>query len=331
MIQTIIIIAVLVSIAIIFTPPLHTLRVNSRHSTDFIFSLDFTNCLRGVAILMVMVGHVSGMMNTVLFTPLGGTGVALFLLLSGFGLNESFKKQGLTFYWHKKVLRVLLPYFFVASLLYLFRWDFTWQGYLLDITGIKTHYWYIAFLVKWYVVFWITSKYCLRYRTILLLVMSMIILFLFPNIEAEQAFSFPMGMLISMHLNRVKTIKVKNVIIITCLMFIVGTLFLLIKQHPIVRAQMSTWIYNVVQLFIKLPYAMFIVCLLRLFPQCIKSKFLLFSGIICYELYLVHMPFWNYVENTVWSGLLLFIVSFAISYPFYLINNKIKVLMFLTK
>ena len=331
MIQTIIIIAVLVSIAIIFTPPLHTLRVNSRHSTDFIFSLDFTNCLRGVAILMVMVGHVSGMMNTVLFTPLGGTGVALFLLLSGFGLNESFKKQGLTFYWHKKVLRVLLPYFFVASLLYLFRWDFTWQGYLLDITGIKTHYWYIAFLVKWYVVFWITSKYCLRYRTILLLVMSMIILFLFPNIEAEQAFSFPMGMLISMHLNRVKTIKVKNVIIITCLMFIVGTLFLLIKQHPIVRAQMSTWIYNVVQLFIKLPYAMFIVCLLRLFPQCIKSKFLLFSGIICYELYLVHMPFWNYVENTVWSGLLLFIVSFAISYPFYLINNNIKALMSLAK
>ena len=327
MTQTIIILVVIIIIAILASLPLHTLRVNSRHSTDFIFSLDFTNCLRGVAILMVMVGHVSGMMNTVLFTPLGGTGVALFLLLSGFGLNESFKKHGLTFYWHKKVLRVLLPYFFVASLLYLFRWDFTWQGYLLDITGIKTHYWYIAFLVKWYVVFWITSKYCLRYRTILLLVMSMIILFLFPNIEAEQAFSFPMGMLISMHLNRVKTIKVKNVIIITCLMFIVGTLFLLIKQHPTVRAQMSTWIYNVVQLFIKLPYAMFIVCLLRLFPQCIQSKFLLFSGVICYELYLVHMPFYGYVEDSVWSGLLLFYVSFAISYPFYVLNQKVKIIM----
>lgn len=328
MIQTIIIIAVLVSIAIIFTlPHTHTLQVNNNNSTDFTFSLDFTNCLRGAAILMVMVGHVSGMMNTVLFSPLGGTGVALFLLLSSFGLNESFKKQGLTYYWRKKVLRVLLPYFFVASLLYLFRWDFTWQDYFLDITGIKTHYWYIAFLVKWYVAFWITSKYCLRYRTILLLVMSMIILFLFPNIEAEQAFSFPMGMLISMHLNRVKTIKVKNVIIITFLMFIVGTLFLLIKQHQIVRAQMSTWIYNVVQLFIKLPYAMFIVCLLRLFPQCIKSKFLLFSGVICYELYLVHMPFYGYVEDSVWSGLLLFIVSFAISYPFYVLNQKVKIIM----
>lgn len=330
MIHTIIIIAVLVSIVIMFTPP-HTLQVNNNNSTDFIFSLDFTNCLRGAAILMVMVGHVSGMMNTVLFSPLGGTGVALFLLLSGFGLNESFKKQGLTCYWRKKVLRVLLPYFFVASFLYLFRWDFSWQDYLLDITGIKTHYWYIAFLVKWYVAFWITSKYCLRYRTILLLIMSMVILFLFPNIEAEQAFSFPMGMLISIHLNRVKNIKVKNVLIIACIMFVVGTLFLLIKQHPIVRAQMSTWIYNVVQLFIKLPYAVFLVCLLRLFPQCIKSKFLLFSGILCYELYLVHMPFWNYVENTVWSGLLLFIVSFAISYPFYLLNNKIKAFVSFSK
>lgn len=329
MIQTIVIIAVLVSIAIIFTP--HTLQVNNNNSTDFIFSLDFTNYLRGAAILMVMVGHVSGMMNTVLFSPLGGTGVALFLLLSGFGLNESFKKQGLTYYWRKKVLRVLFPYFFVASLLYLFRWDFTWQDYFLDITGIKTHYWYIAFLLKWYVAFWITSKYCLRYRIILLLVMSMIILFLFPNIEAEQAFSFPLGMLISIHLNRVKTIKVKNIIIIACILFVVGTIFLLIKQHPIVRAQMSTWIYNVVQSFIKLPYAMFLVCLLRLFPQCIKSKFLLFSGILCYELYLVHMPFYGYVEDSVWSGLLLFIVSFAISYPFYLLNNKIKVSVSFTK
>ena len=330
MIQTIIIIAVLVSIAIIFTPP-HTLKVNNNNSTDFIFSLDFTHCLRGAAILMVMVGHVSGMMNTVLFSPLGGTGVALFLLLSGFGLNESFKKQELICYWRKKVLRVLLPYFLIASLLYLIRWDFTWQDYLLDVIGIKTHYWYIAFLVKWYVAFWITSKYCLRYRTLLLLALSIVILFLFPNIEAEQAFSFPLGMLISIHLGKVKNLRVKNVIIIACILFVVGTIFLLIKQHPIVRAQMSTWIYNVVQLFIKLPYAMFIVCLLRLFPQCIKSKFLLFSGILCYELYLVHMPFWNYVENTVWSGLLLFLVSFAISYPFYLLNNKIKDLMSFTK
>lgn len=53
--------------------------------------LDFgyTDTLRGLAILLVLVCHVSSTMGTVLFTPLGGTGVALFLFLSGYGLNES--------------------------------------------------------------------------------------------------------------------------------------------------------------------------------------------------------------------------------------------------
>lgn len=270
-----------------------------------------------------MVGHISAMMNTVVFSPLGGTGVALFLLLSGFGLNESFKTHGLTYYWRKKVLRVLVPYFFVATILYIFRWEFTWAEFMLDITGVKTHYWYIAFLMKWYVVFWITSKYFLQYRIAILLAMSMAVLFFFPNIEAEQAFSFSAGMLISTHLDRVKNISRKKVVMIACFTFLVGTAFLLLKQHPMIRELMSTWIYNVVQLFIKLPYAICVVCILLMFPKWINSKFLLFSGVICYELYLFHMPFFSHLDGSVWSGLLLFVVSYIVCYPFNLINKKI--------
>ena len=32
---------------------------------------------------------------------LGSIGVAAFLFISGFGLNESYKKSGLAGYWHK--------------------------------------------------------------------------------------------------------------------------------------------------------------------------------------------------------------------------------------
>lgn len=270
-----------------------------------------------------MVGHVSAMMNTVVFTPLGGTGVALFLLLSGFGLNESFKTHGLVCYWRKKVLRVLVPYFFVATLLYICRWEFSWEAFILDITGLKTHYWYIAFLMKWYIAFWLTSKYFLQYRTTILLGMSVVILFFFPNIEAEQSFSFPVGMLISTHLNSIKRLSGKEVVTIGCTMFLLGTVFLLFKQHPIIRGEMNTWIYNVVQLFIKFPYAIFIVCVLLLFPKWIDSKLLLFSGSICYELYLFHMPFFSYLDGSVWSGLLLFAASFAVCYPFNFMNKKI--------
>lgn len=44
------------------------------------------------------------------FTPLGGIGVAIFLLLSGYGLNESCAKSGLT-NWCKKQLLVEASFF----------------------------------------------------------------------------------------------------------------------------------------------------------------------------------------------------------------------------
>lgn len=325
MIQTLIIIVILAVVAAITLPPPHTRdSVSVRNkSKDVIFSFDFTNCLRGIAILLVMVGHISAMMNTVVFSPLGGTGVALFLLLSGFGLNESFKTHGLLCYWRKKVLRVLVPYFIVATVLYIFRWDFSWVGYLLDITGLKTHYWYIAFLMKWYFAFWFTSKYLLRYRTAILCGMSVAILLFFPNIEGEQAISFPVGMLISIHLDSIKNLSSKKVVSIACIMFLVGTAFLALKQLPMIREFMSTWVYNVVQLFIKLPYAISILCALQIFPKLMHSKFLLFSGVIGYELYLFHMPFFGDLDGSLWSGLLLLVVSFAVCYPFSLMNKRI--------
>lgn len=296
-------------------------------SNGYIFSFDFTNCLRGVAILMVMVGHISAMMDTVVFSPLGGTGVALFLVLSGFGLNESFKRHRLSRFWRKKVLRVLFPYFLVVTVLYFCRWEFSWKEYLLDITGLKTHYWYIAFLVKWYIAFWITSKFFLRHRTAMLLAMSTAILFFFPEIEAEQALSFPTGVVISTCLERVKTLGSRKVLIIMGVTFLVGSAFLLLKQYPAVREMSDTWIYNIVQLFIKLPYAISLVCAMRLFPKCVNSRFLLLAGVLCYELYLFHMPFFGSLEGSVWGGLFLILASFVFCYPFNLLNKKIMQVM----
>ena len=66
-----------------------------------VLDLSSTSVYRGYAILIIMLCHVTGSWNFVGFTPLGGIGVAMFLFLSGYGLNES---------WKKKVLRVIFPY-----------------------------------------------------------------------------------------------------------------------------------------------------------------------------------------------------------------------------
>lgn len=321
MLNILIIIAILsFSVALTLPPPDKLIKYKSN---NYLFSFDFTNSLRGIAILLVTISHVSATMNTVLFSPLGGTGVALFLFLSGFGLNESFKLHGLGHYWRKKVLRVLIPYFFVATVLYYCKWEFIWSSYLLDITGLKTHYWYIAFLMKWYIAFWILSKYFLRYRVLVLLMMSVMILFLFPNIEAEQAFSFLTGLLVSTYLDEIKEWGDKRIVKIVCVAFLTGTFFLLLKQHPMIRTNMDNWIYNVVQLFIKLPYALSVVCILRMFPRYANSKFLLFAGILSYELYLFHMPFFSHLGGSLFFALLLFAASFAFCYLFHRINKKV--------
>lgn len=59
-----------------------------------------TNIYKGVAILLVIICHV-GNDFTRLFTPLGGIGGAILLILSGYGLTCSYARNGLKDYWKK--------------------------------------------------------------------------------------------------------------------------------------------------------------------------------------------------------------------------------------
>ena len=54
---------------------------------------------------------------------LGSIGVAAFLFISGFGLNERYKKSGLAGYWHKRIVRVIIP----CWLVFLFKLPFEEQ------------------------------------------------------------------------------------------------------------------------------------------------------------------------------------------------------------
>ena len=55
-----------------------------------------TTIYKGIAILAIMMCHAAGYFgggNITYFTPLGGIGVAIFFLLSAYGLNESWNKR----------------------------------------------------------------------------------------------------------------------------------------------------------------------------------------------------------------------------------------------
>jgi peptidoglycan/LPS O-acetylase OafA/YrhL len=58
--------------------------LNKTHSTIY----------KGIAILLIITCHFMGRFGHGIrvFTPLGGIGVAIFLILSGYGMNESWNK-----------------------------------------------------------------------------------------------------------------------------------------------------------------------------------------------------------------------------------------------
>lgn len=191
MLGTILLITVLIILSVA------TCLRSVEQSSEGLLSFSTTNCLRGIAILLIMVGHVSGTMNTVVFSPLASTGVALFLIISGYGLNESYKKHGLEHFWRKKVLRVLLPYSFVFICLALYKQDWSPMNWILNLLGLQTSYWFIAFIVKCYIIFWLSSLLLPKYRIATMIVLSIGLLMWGDGLEAPQAFSFVLGVIIS--------------------------------------------------------------------------------------------------------------------------------------
>lgn len=317
MLYPITIIIIMISFFLIFP------QATSEKENNKILSFETSNILRGIAILLVIFQHIGGSFGTNLLTPLGGTGVAIFLVLSGFGLNESFKKKGLNYYWKNRIIRVFIPYFILISLISCFSKNFDIRIYFLDILGIKTSYWYISFLLKQYILYYISTRFFYQFRLPIIFIISIISIFILPNIEAEQGLSFLLGVLISENYNKVCSNRflTRNILIFT--FFCIGTIFLATKQLPIIREYENHFIYNWVQLFIKLPYAIFFILIIHKF-SIFKRKFLTFTGIISYELYLTHMIFLQYIDMKLINAFIILIISFVLSYFFYLLNQYIN-------
>lgn len=70
----------------------------SKKNEDEYFGRTNSQIMKGVAILAVILCHLMGTFGggTTLFTPLGGIGVSIFLMLSAYGLNESYNRGGVS-------------------------------------------------------------------------------------------------------------------------------------------------------------------------------------------------------------------------------------------
>ena len=116
----------------------------------------------------------------------------------------------------------------------------------------------------------------------------------------------------------------KRYLVVSIIFFIIGTIFLGIKQLHFIRLYEGHYIYSIIQLFIKLPYALFFISIVHYLNILMNSRFLKFCGKISYELYLVHMIFLQYINGNIYTAFLVIIVSYIISYLFFLFNSFIS-------
>ena len=284
--------------------------------------------LKGVAISCVTVCHFMGKFGSGItwFTPLGGIGVSIFLLLSGYGLTISWKSGGGIGYWRKRFLAVFIPYTIFEIVTHWFFTDFDLLDFVLDITCIKPLYgngWYLQYLLGWYIVFWIVMKVPLlqKHKLVILLVVSVVVFFTSYELAAEQALSFLTGVAIAehkehewlkKHLNRTTAGSV----------LLVGILALAFKQLDFVRNSPALCI-KIVQLLIKLPIGLFLVYATYSIGQKIPLNGLALLGTVSYELYLIHGVVLQKIEISVMGAVSFEIVSLLATVLFWMLYHKL--------
>lgn len=162
-----------------------------------------TTSIKGIAILLVIIAHVGhGGFGIRLFVPLGFFAVSIFLILSGYGLTESYHRNGLKVFLKKRLLRVLLPYLL---------WISIYSFYLLishkPIFFNDLRCCFVEYIIIWFVVFYFVLKFFPNHRGSLFQVIAIFLFWFKLCLQAQQSLSFLMGILLSHYNERIIGIK----------------------------------------------------------------------------------------------------------------------------
>jgi peptidoglycan/LPS O-acetylase OafA/YrhL len=193
-----------------------------------------TDQIKGLAIIIIIIHHLS--IHTIANKNsaellIGFVGVALFLILSGFGLSLSLEKKGIKNFFSKRFIRVYIPVSLallievILNHILLKNKNNIWIDFLrifTDINNLDRNYWFIIFLIFWYciiyLVFWLNlSK---KGKIIFLFSTSLIILALSKVlvIGNYNALSFPFGCWLGLNYKficeKVENLLSKNILLL---------------------------------------------------------------------------------------------------------------------
>ena len=272
-----------------------------------------TTILKGIAILMVVIGHIgTAIPGFRIFTPLGATGVGLFLICSGFGIEKSFQKNGLANFWKKRFVNVWLPYALIELLALPIHIEFGVTNILLDFLLIKPLHpfgWYMRFLFIWYFVFYLSCYINIKKKNALLFIVALIYILCSDSLHAQVSFCFLIGIWMTKTSNLALIIRKSNfVVLLACsiCLFIIRDYFKVnLIDIRLAWNIISFFYYSTLILSVLIGYKIFSVK--YNYPPYWSG--IAWVGLYSYELYLVHGYTYAIIDvNASYSSIILFIV-----------------------
>ena len=185
-------------------------------------------------------------------------------------------------------------------------------------------FWFVGFLMKWYVIYWICTKWLYKYRWGVMLLFGILLCILKEN--HIYVLCFPLGVWLSEHKEKLPELSCKKRFLIAVGLFVLGTMALGLKQMSFVRENQN--LADLATCVTIMAYGVSVMLLFFETRLARYSRLLFFMAPFTYELYLVHMKMIPLVEyGSAWTSasttVLFFAVSFAGAWVFHWVNVKI--------
>ena len=315
---------------------------------DWFMSRDYTVRMKGIAILTVFWGHGAAWSGVNNLQFIAGTGVAVFLILSGYGLERSYEKSGLKGFWTKRFIRVLLPFWIVELFHEILNKifnikEFIKKGFLLGEAG-----WYVIYILECYVIFYLikivwsfVSKKMVfkddskKENAEIMLFWGVFTVFLIYEIikpamgditflRSRQMYSFPLGILIAKYSEKIKEeLSKKSAGYYALVTGAVGIIFMAITQFEPVKS--NNYLMDLIYMPTVLPLGISLLMVAICLPAIIKNVFLYVCGMVSYEIFLVHSLFLKDISGNSVRSMALFVIKTAIcASVLYVVTNPGK-------
>lgn len=251
--------------------------------------LNHSAVIKGLSIIFVILAHIGGKFHIYELKPLGGIGVTLFLICSGYGVSESFKQKRLKQFWTNKISKVWAPYFLIQTLAAVgFHQDLS--IYLLDISLIDYEHpfgWFMQYIFLWYIVFYIlyrNHRLSDKTRLAWLALFSFGTIFTPYQLWAEQAFSFLIGIALSTYKDSLNGEKLSK----WWPVFLGGGWLFGLTQLYYPSEEIFWLTSNLQQIMLKTPFAIGVILMTYRYNFFLRNKLLHYIGEISFYLYLAH-------------------------------------------